>query len=153
MLEYEREYMCTSCHYVFTKQADFEQFYSFTQQMSCPNSTDCKSNKFTNLNRDSELAACKDYQEIKIQEQVSSSCMSQWLYMSRIGRWKHVSVVLLHTHAQVGDIVTALLLMAGILHYLWFSLYILFVCIDTSMDHYIHIPIYIHTHPVDQCCI
>ncbi|XP_056873809.1 DNA helicase MCM9 isoform X2 [Takifugu flavidus] len=75
VLEYEREYMCTSCHYVFTKQADFEQFYSFTQQMSCPNSTDCKSNKFTSLNRDSELAACKDYQEIKIQEQVQRLSM------------------------------------------------------------------------------
>lgn len=140
--------MCTSCHYVFTKQADFEQFYSFTQQMSCPNSTDCKSNKFTSLKRDTELATCKDYQEIKIQEQVSSSCMSQWQYRSCLGLWKHVSVVLLHGHAQVWDIVTALLLMAGLLDFIRGSvcIYYLYVSIDTPMDHYTHIPIYIHTH-------
>uniref|UniRef100_H3CP75 DNA helicase MCM9 n=1 Tax=Tetraodon nigroviridis TaxID=99883 RepID=H3CP75_TETNG len=70
VLEYEREYICSSCRHVFTKQADFEQFYSFSHQMSCPNPAGCTSTRFSSLSRDSEPGACKDYQEIKIQEQV-----------------------------------------------------------------------------------
>lgn len=72
VLEYEREYLCASCRSVFTKRADFEHFYSFGHQMSCPNPAGCKSTKFSSLSRDSEPAACKDYQEIKIQEQVGA---------------------------------------------------------------------------------
>ncbi|XP_039882681.1 DNA helicase MCM9 isoform X1 [Simochromis diagramma] len=70
VLEYERDYMCTKCRHVFTVQAEFEQFYTFVPPVACPNPDSCNSYKFTCLSEGSEPAACRDYQEIKIQEQV-----------------------------------------------------------------------------------
>ncbi|XP_051234507.1 DNA helicase MCM9 isoform X2 [Dicentrarchus labrax] len=70
VLEYEREYMCAKCHHVFTVLADFDQFYTFVQPVACPNPDGCNSYKFSCLSVGSEPASCKDYQEIKIQEQV-----------------------------------------------------------------------------------
>ncbi|XP_077567726.1 DNA helicase MCM9 isoform X2 [Stigmatopora nigra] len=70
VLAYERDYMCTKCRHVFVLQADFEQFYSFVSPVVCPNPDACNSCKFSCLSGGSEPAACKDYQEIKIQEQV-----------------------------------------------------------------------------------
>uniref|UniRef100_A0A671NPC9 DNA helicase MCM9 n=1 Tax=Sinocyclocheilus anshuiensis TaxID=1608454 RepID=A0A671NPC9_9TELE len=71
VLEYERDYMCNKCRHVFSVQASFEQFYTFTPPTSCPNEEGCNSFKFTCLSgSDAPPAACKDYQEIKIQEQV-----------------------------------------------------------------------------------
>lgn len=70
VLEYERDYMCTKCRHVFTVQADFEQFYTFVPPVACPNPDSCNSYKFTCLSGGSEPDACRDYQEIKIQEQV-----------------------------------------------------------------------------------
>ncbi|XP_067274786.1 DNA helicase MCM9 [Pseudorasbora parva] len=71
VLEFERDYMCNKCRHVFSVQASFEQFYTFTPPSSCPNEDGCNSFKFTCLSgSDAPPAACKDYQEIKIQEQV-----------------------------------------------------------------------------------
>uniref|UniRef100_A0A671MGL5 DNA helicase MCM9 n=1 Tax=Sinocyclocheilus anshuiensis TaxID=1608454 RepID=A0A671MGL5_9TELE len=71
VLEYERDYMCNKCRHVFSVQASFEQFYTFTPPTSCPNEDGCNSFKFTCLSgSDAPPGACKDYQEIKIQEQV-----------------------------------------------------------------------------------
>ncbi|XP_042359413.1 DNA helicase MCM9 [Plectropomus leopardus] len=70
VLEYERDYMCTKCRHVFTMQADFDQFYTFVAPASCPNPDGCNSYKFSCLSGGSEPAACRDFQEIKIQEQV-----------------------------------------------------------------------------------
>ncbi|XP_014326876.1 DNA helicase MCM9 isoform X1 [Xiphophorus maculatus] len=70
VLEYERDYMCTKCRHVFKVQADFDQFYTFVQPVGCPNPAACNSFKFSCLSGGSEPAACRDYQEIKIQEQV-----------------------------------------------------------------------------------
>lgn len=71
VLEYERDYMCNKCRHVFSVQASFEQFYTFTPPASCPNEDGCNSFKLTCLSgSDAPPAACKDYQEIKIQEQV-----------------------------------------------------------------------------------
>ncbi|XP_026060609.1 DNA helicase MCM9 isoform X1 [Carassius auratus] len=71
VLEYEGDYMCNKCRHVFSMQASFEQFYTFTPPTSCPNEEGCNSFKFTCLSgSDAPPAACKDYQEIKIQEQV-----------------------------------------------------------------------------------
>ncbi|KPP68866.1 DNA helicase MCM9-like, partial [Scleropages formosus] len=70
VLEYERDYMCTRCRHVFTVQADFEQFYTFTPPTSCPNEEGCNSFKFSCLSDGSSSpSGCRDYQEIKIQEQ------------------------------------------------------------------------------------
>ncbi|MEQ2241779.1 DNA helicase mcm9 [Ilyodon furcidens] len=70
VLEYERDYICTKCRHVFKVQADFDQFYTFVQPVGCPNPVGCNSSKFSCLSEGSEPAACRDYQEIKIQEQV-----------------------------------------------------------------------------------
>ncbi|KAI4895691.1 hypothetical protein NFI96_024783 [Prochilodus magdalenae] len=70
VLEYERDYMCNKCRHVFSVQADFEQYYSFSPPSRCPSEDACSSYKFTCLSdSDAAPAACKDYQEIKIQEQ------------------------------------------------------------------------------------
>ncbi|KAJ8355910.1 hypothetical protein SKAU_G00187040 [Synaphobranchus kaupii] len=70
VLEFERDYMCGKCRHVFSARADFEQFYSFTPPTCCPNEDGCNSYKFTCLGGGaSSPAACRDYQEIKIQEQ------------------------------------------------------------------------------------
>ncbi|XP_037101417.1 DNA helicase MCM9 isoform X1 [Syngnathus acus] len=70
VLENERDYMCAKCRHVFVLQADFEQFYSFVPPVVCPNPNGCNSCKFSCLSEGSEPTACRDYQEIKIQEQV-----------------------------------------------------------------------------------
>ncbi|XP_038126455.1 DNA helicase MCM9 [Cyprinodon tularosa] len=70
VLEFERDYICSKCRHVFKAQADFEQFYTFVQPVGCPNPAGCNSSKFSCLSEASEPAACRDYQEIKIQEQV-----------------------------------------------------------------------------------
>ncbi|KAG3290136.1 minichromosome maintenance 9 homologous recombination repair factor [Ictidomys tridecemlineatus] len=71
VLEFERDYMCNKCKHVFVVKADFEQYYTFCRPSSCPSLESCDSSKFTCL---SDLSAspsrCRDYQEIKIQEQV-----------------------------------------------------------------------------------
>ncbi|KAF7647718.1 hypothetical protein LDENG_00167900, partial [Lucifuga dentata] len=70
VLEHERDYICTKCRHVFTVQAVFDQFYTFVPPTACPNPNGCNSYKFSCLSEGSEPAACRDYQEIKIQEQV-----------------------------------------------------------------------------------
>ncbi|XP_061099160.1 DNA helicase MCM9 [Conger conger] len=70
VLEFERDYMCAKCRHVFSARADFEQFYSFTPPTRCPNEEGCDSYRFTCLGGGaSSPATCRDYQEIKIQEQ------------------------------------------------------------------------------------
>ncbi|XP_053301649.1 DNA helicase MCM9 isoform X5 [Pleuronectes platessa] len=70
VLEFERDYMCDKCRHVFSMQADFDQFYASVPPVNCPNPDGCNSYKFSCLSGGSEPSACKDYQEIKIQEQV-----------------------------------------------------------------------------------
>uniref|UniRef100_A0A2K6F633 DNA helicase MCM9 n=1 Tax=Propithecus coquereli TaxID=379532 RepID=A0A2K6F633_PROCO len=71
VLEFERDYMCNKCKHVFVVKADFEQYYTFCRPSSCPSLESCDSSKFTCLSGlSSSPARCRDYQEIKIQEQV-----------------------------------------------------------------------------------
>ncbi|XP_054990981.1 DNA helicase MCM9 isoform X1 [Sorex araneus] len=71
VLEFERDYMCNKCKHVFVVKADFEQYYTFCRPKSCPSLESCDSSKFTCLSDlPSSPARCRDYQEIKIQEQV-----------------------------------------------------------------------------------
>ncbi|XP_036406174.1 DNA helicase MCM9 [Megalops cyprinoides] len=70
VLEFERDFMCAKCRHVFAVQADFEQFYAVTPPTRCPNEEGCGSFSFTCLSGSSSSpAVCRDYQEIKIQEQ------------------------------------------------------------------------------------
>nr|XP_055118651.1 DNA helicase MCM9 isoform X1 [Symphalangus syndactylus] len=71
VLEFERDYMCNKCKHVFVIKADFEQYYTFCRPSSCPSLESCDSSKFTCLSGlSSSPTKCRDYQEIKIQEQV-----------------------------------------------------------------------------------
>ncbi|XP_003479791.2 DNA helicase MCM9 isoform X1 [Cavia porcellus] len=71
VLEFERDYMCNKCKHTFVVKADFEQYYTFCRPSSCPSLESCDSSKFTCLSDlSSNPARCRDYQEIKIQEQV-----------------------------------------------------------------------------------
>lgn len=73
LLEFQREYMCAKCRHVFAAQADFEQHYALPTPTRCPSPEGCTSVKFTCLQGDTAApAACRDYQEIKIQEQVGT---------------------------------------------------------------------------------
>ncbi|XP_011357082.1 DNA helicase MCM9 isoform X3 [Pteropus vampyrus] len=71
ILEFERDYICNKCKHVFVVKADFEQYYTFCRPSSCPSLESCDSSKFTCLSSlSSSPTRCRDYQEIKIQEQV-----------------------------------------------------------------------------------
>ncbi|XP_022099794.1 DNA helicase MCM9-like [Acanthaster planci] len=72
MLEFEKDFMCSKCRHPFTVQASFEKYYSECKPDACPNPEGCGSNKFTCLSSNSvgSPTSCRDYQEIKIQEQV-----------------------------------------------------------------------------------
>ncbi|XP_029799585.1 DNA helicase MCM9 isoform X2 [Suricata suricatta] len=71
ILEFERDYMCNKCKHVFVVKADFELYYAFCRPSSCPSLESCDSSKFTCLSGlSSSPTKCRDYQEIKIQEQV-----------------------------------------------------------------------------------
>ncbi|KAJ6655227.1 hypothetical protein lerEdw1_005571 [Lerista edwardsae] len=71
VLEFERDYMCNKCKHVFVVKADFEQYYAFCRPSACPSEEGCNSSKFSCLSGTSHAPnSCRDYQEIKIQEQV-----------------------------------------------------------------------------------
>nr|XP_026485397.1 DNA helicase MCM9-like [Vanessa tameamea] len=71
MLEYQRKYVCMKCKYENTVEADFEYRYILKAPSKCGNTeTRCKCSTFTQINLVSR-EHCKDYQEIKIQEQVN----------------------------------------------------------------------------------
>nr|XP_047132529.1 DNA helicase MCM9 [Hydra vulgaris] len=69
LLEYQRQYICNKCHHVFDLSAEFEQNYTIPLPTLCPSPESCNSKKFTALTKTKK---CKDYQEIKIQEQVQN---------------------------------------------------------------------------------
>ncbi len=74
LLEFEKEYMCKKCKHTFNVQADFEQHYSLPKPTSCPAPEPCNSIKFACLEGvNKNPLSYKDYQEIKIQEQVCCS--------------------------------------------------------------------------------
>ncbi|KAI1240985.1 DNA helicase MCM9, partial [Lamprotornis superbus] len=71
VLEFERSYICNKCKHVFVVKADFEQYYAFCRPVACLNEEGCNSTKFMCLSgTTSSPTCCRDYQEIKIQEQV-----------------------------------------------------------------------------------
>ncbi|XP_048000023.1 DNA helicase MCM9-like [Leguminivora glycinivorella] len=71
MLEYQRKYVCVKCKFENCVQAEFEHRYVLKAPSRCGNDeARCKSSTFTQVNLVSR-EHCKDYQEIKIQEQVN----------------------------------------------------------------------------------
>ncbi|XP_028034809.1 DNA helicase MCM9-like isoform X1 [Bombyx mandarina] len=71
MLEYQRKYVCMKCKYENYVQAEFERRYILKSPSKCCNiDPKCRSTIFSQVNLVSR-EYCKDYQEIKIQEQVN----------------------------------------------------------------------------------
>ncbi|XP_063391677.1 DNA helicase MCM9-like [Cydia fagiglandana] len=71
MLEYQRKYVCVKCKFENCVQAEFEHRYVLKAPSRCGNDeARCKCSTFTQVHLVSR-EHCKDYQEIKIQEQVN----------------------------------------------------------------------------------
>ena len=71
MLEFKRLVQCAKCGHTFQVEADFEQYYKMILPAKCPNSQgDCPGNTFKTVGKDLNFELCRDYQEIKVQEQV-----------------------------------------------------------------------------------
>jgi len=74
MLEFEREFLCLKCKHTFMVEADFEQGYALAPPTRCPSEggSPCDSSKFKcTQDAAANPTACRDYQEIKVQEQIS----------------------------------------------------------------------------------
>ncbi|XP_050441975.1 DNA helicase MCM9-like [Adelges cooleyi] len=67
LLEYKKIYYCTKCKQAFDVKIDYEQFNKLIVPDRCPNPEDCPGTTFKPV-KDEEYI--KDYQEIKIQEQI-----------------------------------------------------------------------------------
>ncbi|CAB3250809.1 unnamed protein product [Arctia plantaginis] len=71
MLEYHRKYVCVKCNYENCQEAQFENRYILKPPSKCGNDIkSCRSSTFSEVQLVSR-EHCKDYQEIKIQEQVN----------------------------------------------------------------------------------
>lgn len=68
VLEFQRRFVCTKCKSPVLQLADYERVYSITQPRACSN-LDCSGMNFLSIG-ELDPQNCKDYQEIKIQEQV-----------------------------------------------------------------------------------
>ena len=64
-------------------QADFEKYYSECRPDKCPNPEGCGSSKFSCLSEGSvgSPVNCRDYQEVKIQEQVQKLSVGKLYYI------------------------------------------------------------------------
>ena len=71
MLTYRKDMMCSKCRYTFPVTADYNQFYELVPPLICPNPEGCSNNQFGEVG---VVTAdnCRDYQEVKLQEQVGN---------------------------------------------------------------------------------
>ncbi len=73
-LEKAKTMRCSRCGTEFLASADYAQFYRLSRPSSCPGSSGCPGTYFSVVSRAGEknnLELCADFQEIKVQEQVS----------------------------------------------------------------------------------
>ncbi|XP_022174206.1 DNA helicase MCM9-like [Myzus persicae] len=68
LLEYKRIYYCTKCKEPFDVKIDYEQFNKLIVPLRCPNLEGCPGTNLKPLKDEDQYI--KDYQEIKIQEQI-----------------------------------------------------------------------------------
>ena len=89
LLEYERQFMCNKCRHVFTVEVEFEQNYNLPTPTSCPSPDGCNSYKFTEMKDGKGPSKCKDYQELKVQEQVKLSLksLSRTIFLAVAGKY------------------------------------------------------------------
>ncbi|XP_054285857.1 DNA helicase MCM9-like [Macrosteles quadrilineatus] len=69
MLEFQRTYICAKCKHQTNVKADYEKYYVISAPSGCGNPEGCKSTTLTAV-KSMDHFSYKDYQEIKIQEQV-----------------------------------------------------------------------------------
>jgi len=69
MLTWRKDMTCTKCKYTFPIMADYDQFYQFSPPLLCPNTEGCSGNQFKE-EMGKDRMNCKDYQEVKVQEQM-----------------------------------------------------------------------------------
>uniref|UniRef100_A0A0A9XC16 DNA helicase MCM9 n=2 Tax=Lygus hesperus TaxID=30085 RepID=A0A0A9XC16_LYGHE len=67
MLEFKKTYLCQKCKYTFVLFAEYEKHYAIQPVGSCRNPETCKSTNVVSVSNPDDF---KDYQELKIQEQV-----------------------------------------------------------------------------------
>lgn len=78
LLEYEQELMCSKCKNVFSVKADISQYYKLPTPGRCPLKRNCNSTKYVMVSHsDTQTGSkkCKDFQEIRIQEQLRRLAM------------------------------------------------------------------------------
>ncbi|XP_050410283.2 DNA helicase MCM9 [Patella vulgata] len=86
VLEFEKDYSCNKCRTMVTAKSDFEKYYTLSKPTKCINEA-CNGTNFTPINdRVSSPQKCRNYQEIKIQEQVQKLTMgtiprSMWIVL------------------------------------------------------------------------
>ncbi|XP_025201501.1 DNA helicase MCM9-like [Melanaphis sacchari] len=68
LLEYKKVYYCSKCKEPFDVKIDYEQFNKLVVPLRCPNSEGCSGTNLKPLKDEDQFL--KDYQEIKIQEQI-----------------------------------------------------------------------------------
>ncbi|GFS46111.1 DNA helicase MCM9 [Trichonephila inaurata madagascariensis] len=86
VLEYRKLWKCKKCRHQFTIDAEVEKSYIFEKPIVCPNPEWCNGKNFTLLSTDVDPQYCKDYCEIKIQQQfntltVGSVPRSMWVIL------------------------------------------------------------------------
>ncbi|GFU32242.1 DNA helicase MCM9 [Nephila pilipes] len=86
VLEYRKLWKCKKCRHQFTVDAEVEKGYIFEKPIVCPNPEWCSGKNFTLLSTDIDPQFCKDYCEIKIQQQfntltVGSVPRSMWVIL------------------------------------------------------------------------
>ncbi|GBM94337.1 DNA helicase MCM9 [Araneus ventricosus] len=86
ILEFRKLWKCKKCRYQFTIDAEVEKGYIFEKPTVCPNPEWCNGKNFTLLSTDVDPMYCKDYCEVKIQQQfntlsVGSVPRSMWVIL------------------------------------------------------------------------
>ena len=70
MLDFAKLFSCSKCQHQFLVQGDYEQYYRLDKPTRCPNPIHCDGFKFNTVSEETNVDFYRDYQEIKIQEQV-----------------------------------------------------------------------------------
>ncbi|PSN31662.1 hypothetical protein C0J52_14963 [Blattella germanica] len=110
MLEFKRDYVCAKCKFTETVKADYEQYYTISNPTNCSNPAGCKGVNIHPV-KTADNFYYKDYQEIKLQEQVTKlkmgtiprsigTVMRRWKYLNA-GSRSDVELTLKANHLQV----------------------------------------------------
>ena len=71
MLAWRKHLTCSKCRATFPLLADYDQFYEFCPPLQCP-VEECGGAQFQEDKSGTSSTDCRDYQEVKVQEQVGS---------------------------------------------------------------------------------